>query len=191
MALNATDAAAIVAIAKCHGVQVCIGHNHVFDPPMIEARKLIADGALGEILYAESWYGVNLGANLSARYMIPGAENHWTMQLPGKLYQNYISTMAHAETCGFDWVAANEHHFSPYSLMANCNLVGAALKAKGHEVRPVNGGSVGGYQGILFTKDPSLPDPVFDRSSVTRDLPVNGVYRAGSDHRKDGEAVGW
>jgi nucleoside-diphosphate-sugar epimerase/predicted dehydrogenase len=91
MAFNAADAAAMVAIAKCHGVQICIGHNHVFDPPMIEARKLIATGALGEILYAESWYGVNLGANLSARYMVPGAENHWTMQLPGKLYQNYIS----------------------------------------------------------------------------------------------------
>ena len=26
--------------------------------------------------------------------------------------------------------------------------------------------------------------------SVTEDLPVNGVYRAGSDHRKDGQAVG-
>jgi gamma-glutamyltranspeptidase/glutathione hydrolase len=23
------------------------------------------------------------------------------------------------------------------------------------------------------------------------DLPVNGVYRGGSDHRKDGQAVGW
>jgi nucleoside-diphosphate-sugar epimerase len=91
MAFNAADAAAIVTITKSNGVQVCIGHNHVFDPPMIEARKLIAEGALGDILYAESWYGVNLGANLSARYMIPGAENHWTMQLPGKLYQNYIS----------------------------------------------------------------------------------------------------
>ena len=40
------------------------------------------------------------------------------------------------------------------------NLVGAALRAKGHEVRAVNGGSVGGYQGILFTRDPRLPAPV-------------------------------
>ena len=71
------------------------------------------------------------------------------------------------------------------------SLRAAALKAKGHEVRSVTGGSVGGYQGILFTRDPSLPEPVFDRRAVTEDLPVNGVYRAGSDHRKDGQAVGW
>jgi len=44
-----------------------------------------------------------------------------------ELYDRYLGTMARAEHCGFDWVAANEHHFSPYSLMANCNLVGAAL----------------------------------------------------------------
>jgi len=37
-------------------------------------------------------------------------------------------------------------------------LVGPALKAKGHTIREVNGGAVGGYQGILFTRDPRLPD---------------------------------
>jgi gamma-glutamyltranspeptidase / glutathione hydrolase len=78
------------------------------------------------------------------------------------------------------------------SLEANLfNLVGAALKAKGHEVRSVNGGSVGGYQGILFTRDPRLPEPTFDQRAASDDLPVNGVYRGGSDHRKDGQAVGW
>jgi len=70
-------------------------------------------------------------------------------------------------------------------------VVGSALRAKGHVVQPVDGGAVGGYQGILFTRDPSLPEPTFDRRSVTDDLPVNGIYRAGSDHRKDGQAVGW
>ena len=78
------------------------------------------------------------------------------------------------------------------SLEANLfALVGAALASKGHDVRSVDGGAVGGYQGILFTRDPRLSAPPFDRSAVDRDLPVNGVYRAGSDHRKDGQAVGW
>ena len=71
------------------------------------------------------------------------------------------------------------------------NLVGAALKSKGHDVRGTSGGAVGGYQGILFTRDPRLPEPIFDARASREDLPVNGVYRAGSDHRKDGQAVGW
>jgi gamma-glutamyltranspeptidase/glutathione hydrolase len=70
-------------------------------------------------------------------------------------------------------------------------LVGPALEARGHNVRAVNGGAVGGYQGILFTRDPSLPLPTYGPESIAQDLPVNGVYRAGSDHRKDGQAVGW
>jgi gamma-glutamyltranspeptidase/glutathione hydrolase len=70
-------------------------------------------------------------------------------------------------------------------------LVGEALRAKGHRVQAVSGEAVGGYQGILFTRDPSLPEPVFNRKSTTNDRPVNGVYRGGSDHRKDGQAVGW
>ena len=71
------------------------------------------------------------------------------------------------------------------------DLVGPALRARGHSVRGVDGGAVGGYQGILFTRDPELTPPLFNQQSIDEDLPVNGIYRAGSDHRKDGQAVGW
>jgi alkanesulfonate monooxygenase SsuD/methylene tetrahydromethanopterin reductase-like flavin-dependent oxidoreductase (luciferase family) len=35
--------------------------------------------------------------------------------------------MADAESHGFDWIISNEHHFSPYGMMPNPNLIGAAL----------------------------------------------------------------
>jgi alkanesulfonate monooxygenase SsuD/methylene tetrahydromethanopterin reductase-like flavin-dependent oxidoreductase (luciferase family) len=52
-----------------------------------------------------------------------------------ELYDSYIDTMAFAEECGFDWVGCNEHHFSPYGLMANCNLIGAALAQRTKTIR--------------------------------------------------------
>ena len=50
-------------------------------------------------------------------------------------YDEYIDAMADAENCGFDWVGCNEHHFSPYSLMANCNLIGAALVNRTRDIK--------------------------------------------------------
>lgn len=44
------------------------------------------------------------------------------------------------------------------------------LGAMGHSVKSISGADVGGVQSIMF---------------------LDGIYRAGSDFRKDGEAVGW
>jgi alkanesulfonate monooxygenase SsuD/methylene tetrahydromethanopterin reductase-like flavin-dependent oxidoreductase (luciferase family) len=51
------------------------------------------------------------------------------------LYDGYIDTMAYAEQCGFDWVGCNEHHYSPYGLMTNCNLIGAALAQRTSKIK--------------------------------------------------------
>ncbi len=59
------------------------------------------------------------------------------------------------------------------------DLVGSQLAAMGHTVKSVNGEEVGGVQSILFMAEPG---------SAGR---ADGYYRAGSDFRKDGEAVGW
>jgi gamma-glutamyltranspeptidase/glutathione hydrolase len=71
------------------------------------------------------------------------------------------------------------------------NEVGSQLKAMGHNVVTTNGGAVGGYQAILFTPDPNAPASSDSQQSRDEQRPVAGFYRAGSDHRKDGEAVGW
>jgi gamma-glutamyltranspeptidase/glutathione hydrolase len=71
------------------------------------------------------------------------------------------------------------------SLESNLyELVGAQLKALGHKVESDNGEGMGGYQAIWYQGSPPT-------GSGAADQPVPGVYRAASDHRKDGEAVGW
>jgi gamma-glutamyltranspeptidase/glutathione hydrolase len=75
------------------------------------------------------------------------------------------------------------------------DLVGAQLGAMGHKVVRVEGDDdqFGGYQAVLFERDPTLPTPWSHGHGHGhgRDAPVNGVYRAASDFRKDGQAVGW
>jgi gamma-glutamyltranspeptidase/glutathione hydrolase len=67
---------------------------------------------------------------------------------------------------------------------ALADRVGSALRLMGHTVRSVNGTDMGGYQAVMFTPDASQP-PAAPGS------PLRGVYRAGSDHRKDGGAAGY
>ena len=70
------------------------------------------------------------------------------------------------------------------SLESNLyDLVGAQLKALGHKVESTHGDDMGGYQAIWY-QGPPVASPAANE-------PVPGVYRAASDHRKDGEAVGW
>jgi gamma-glutamyltranspeptidase / glutathione hydrolase len=69
------------------------------------------------------------------------------------------------------------------------NQIGPQLQAMGHTVRRGNGDLMGGYQALLFT--PAPPGQAHADRHASGTPPVNGVYRAGSDHRKDGLAIGW
>lgn len=66
--------------------------------------------------------------------------------------------------------------------------VGAALSEIGHKVVAADGDDMGGFQAIEF-----MPYAQGDRGGggAALERPVDGVYRGASDHRKDGEAVGW
>jgi gamma-glutamyltranspeptidase/glutathione hydrolase len=70
-------------------------------------------------------------------------------------------------------------------------LVGKQLKSMGYNVRRVAGDDdvFGGYQAILFQLERGLKAPPEWRTKG--DPPVNGIYRAASDFRKDGQAGGW
>lgn len=88
MAVNAAEAERMKKLTDKAGVRLCVDHNHLYDPVMVRARRLIESGAVGDIFWVESYYGFNLGGNPRSRYMMPGGEKHWTFDLPGGMYQN-------------------------------------------------------------------------------------------------------
>jgi gamma-glutamyltranspeptidase/glutathione hydrolase len=66
------------------------------------------------------------------------------------------------------------------------DLVGKTLATMGHTVASVDGSDMGGFQSIMVHPDP--------RSAPAGGRPASrprSIYEAGSDHRKDGGAVGW
>ncbi len=63
-------------------------------------------------------------------------------------------------------------------------LLGSELRLLGHKVEPASGAQMGGYQAILRV-------PAAGPDGTSRAGAPLGYYRAGSDHRRDGAAVGW
>ncbi len=87
-------------------------------------------------------------------------------------------------------MARFRHSQIPNELWLESNLynrVGAQLGAMGHTVKSINGADVGGVQSIMFTLDSAASAA----ASSGFDPRVNGFYRGGSDHRKDGQVAGW
>jgi gamma-glutamyltranspeptidase/glutathione hydrolase len=78
-------------------------------------------------------------------------------------------------------MARFRHSQVPNTLTLEKNLydlVGPQLAAMGHKLAPPSSAGVGGFQSILVEDAPATN-------------PAVRVFRAGSDHRKDGQAVGW
>lgn len=144
---------------------------------------------------------------ISAAFLMKDGKPFMTMGLMGgdMQVQGHAQVLVNVLELGANVQAATDmaryyHNEVPNTLGLEGQLfnstVGAALKAQyGHDVRQVNGRAVGGYQAIVF--EPSgLPvcakgvAPKKANACVPADR-VNGVYRAGSDHRKDGQAAGW
>jgi predicted dehydrogenase len=87
MAVNLEAADAMEAVAQRRGVKLCVDHNHLFDPAMARARGLVEQGAIGEVVWVESFEGFDQG-NPNNPYVKPGSADHWVHQLPGGIFQN-------------------------------------------------------------------------------------------------------
>ena len=120
----------------------------------------------------------------------------------GQQAQGHVQVLINMIDLGANVQAASDaarfsHAQATNTLQLESNLydlVGPKLKALGHTVVLANGEDMGGYQAVSFTPSvAAAPSGVKStpRGAVSADEPIDGVYRGASDHRKDGQAVGW
>jgi gamma-glutamyltranspeptidase/glutathione hydrolase len=130
---------------------------------------------------------------LSAGFVRKDANPLMTLLLMGgdMQAQGHAQAMVNILDLGANMQAATDMARFYHSQLSNMlglelnlySTVGKDLAGMGHRVVPIGSGSVGGFQAILVT-----PPPAAAAGSAPA---VHGYYRAGSDHRKDGQAVGW
>ena len=124
---------------------------------------------------------------LAAGFVMQGGKPLMTVTLMGgdMQAQGHAQTLVDVLDLGANVQASADMARFRHSQIANdlsletplYDLVGAKLAAMGHTVKSASGEEMGGVQVIMFV--------------AGADGALAGYYRAGSDFRKDGAAVGW
>jgi predicted dehydrogenase len=83
MAVSVKEADRMVQTAERTGMHLCVDHNRLFDPVMLEAKEMVARGAIGEVVGVEVFQGYVRVSQKSH-----SGEAGWVSQLPGGLVQN-------------------------------------------------------------------------------------------------------
>jgi len=76
MALKTSDCDQMVDAARKHSVKLCVIHNDIFHPPFLKAKKLVADGAIGDFV------GMRIFLS-TPRWDMIDLKDHWYHKLPG------------------------------------------------------------------------------------------------------------
>lgn len=76
MALKTSDCDQMLNAAREHKVKLCVIHNNLFHPPFLKAKKLVADGAIGDFV------GMRIFLS-TPRWDMIDLKDHWYHRLPG------------------------------------------------------------------------------------------------------------
>lgn len=87
MALSVEEADRMIAAANANGVKLSTNHNYLFNPSVAEARRLVKSGAIGKVVYVDSYYGLS---GEGGSYSGAGGRFHWAYRLPGGAFTNFL-----------------------------------------------------------------------------------------------------
>ncbi len=141
LALNAADCRALIETVIAGGRQMTINYWPNFDPPALEAKRLLADGAIGDPVHVEAFIGYDLAGAYGQALM--GDARHWVHALPGKLFQNM---MDHIFNRIVPLLRADEPEVQAFAYKRREGLRGDGTDAMLDELRVyLRGGGVSGY----------------------------------------------
>ena len=89
MALSYDDAAKMVSTAEKTGKHLAICEMFLFDPVVIKARNMLAQGYIGQLLHVESYWFTDISGNSNA-YSLKGNGSGWAHRLPGGVFANFL-----------------------------------------------------------------------------------------------------
>jgi predicted dehydrogenase len=88
-AIDAHEAAELIALSQDARRKVTVGHIYQFDPAAQRARELVARGTVGRPMHLEALLGYGLEGTFGRAFI--DNPDHWLHRLPGKLFHNVIS----------------------------------------------------------------------------------------------------
>jgi predicted dehydrogenase/nucleoside-diphosphate-sugar epimerase len=87
MAVSLQQADSMIAAARENRVRLCTNHNYVFKPCVVKARRLVESGAIGQVVYVDSYYGLS---GEGSSYAGAAGRSHWARRLPGGAFTNFL-----------------------------------------------------------------------------------------------------
>ena len=87
--LDLREADQLIGAAARRGVQVCVGHDQLFQPVWQQCLALIRSGDLGDVVHLDCVRGYDLNGPYGA--LIASEPGHWIHRLPGGIFQNVMS----------------------------------------------------------------------------------------------------
>lgn len=141
LAPRAAECRELIDVVVSAGKRMTINYWPNFDPPAMECKRLLADGAIGDPVHVEAFIGYDLAGAYGQALM--GDARHWVHALPGKLFQNM---MDHIFNRIVPLLGAGEPEVQAFAYKRRPELRGDGTDAMLDELRVyLRGGTVSGY----------------------------------------------
>ncbi len=134
--LSLRDTRALVGHAEKANRKITVGYTYLFDPPALEMRALLREGALGDVVHVESFYGYDLAGTYGSAILAD--PSHWVLALPGQLLHNNID---HLLNKTLEFIDADEPKIAAHGFVRRSKRFGDARDAMLDELRVLIAGT--------------------------------------------------